>query len=49
MYKYVSYEEITYRDLTDKYAKILRNREQVIKWIYEIFEKNKLDIVEFYA
>ena len=49
IYKYVSYEEITYRDLTNKYAKILHDREHAIKWIYEIFEKNRLDIIEFYA
>lgn len=49
MYKYDSYEKITIRDLDDKYANNLENRINAIKWIYDLFDKNNINIIEFFA
>lgn len=48
-YKYESYEQITIRDLKWKYAERLRERQEAIKWIYNLFYMNNINIIEFMA
>lgn len=49
MYKYDSYESILMRDFKDKYANNLEYRVETINWIMNLFEKNKINIIEFFA